>query len=191
VKYLVSIGSVVLGVIVFALSGVLIFWTGGVNHVENYQMGYKFDRRNGEITVLPRVGYFITPPILVKVHVIDLRPMQVCISSSQRVLNCKLVQFNPEGLLTFIAWHGRGDYEGPGTSGSPQGSANAFADILEAYAYEGAGRGYSFLTVLRELKTADLEVTAAAPSSLLAPPPEPTPFIPAWQLPAPDATQSQ
>lgn len=119
-----------------------------VNFVDNYQMAYKFDTRIGEIEVLSEVGYIVTPPILVKVHTIDLRPWQVCINANQRVLNCKLVQFkkDKEGLKLFLSWHGRKDYEG----GSEQ--IGSFTDILKSYAYDGSGKSYPFLTVLRDLK---------------------------------------
>lgn len=156
--------SIAAGLSVLSLVGLFIFWLGWVNYVENYQLGYKFDTRTGETTVLDRTGYFVTPPFLVKIHTIDLRPMQVCISSNARVLNCKLVQFNKDGVELFISWHGRNDYEGPGSN-----NGSNLDDILEAYAYEGTGRSYPFLTVLRELKTADLETASAVPN-LLTPP---------------------
>src|SRR5579863_1592770 len=66
------------------------FWALFVNYVDNYQLGYKFDARSGQITILSHSGYVVTPPFVVSVHHIDLRPMQVCISAIQRVLNCKL-----------------------------------------------------------------------------------------------------
>lgn len=129
-----------------------------VDYIENYQLGYQFDARTGEITILPHAGYVVTPPLVVKVHHIDMRPMQVCISAIQRVLNCKLVQFNPqpEAVRLFLAWHGRQDYNGPGTS-SGQGTSGAssytyFQSVLLNYAYDGGGKSYPFLTVLRELK---------------------------------------
>lgn len=85
--------------------------------------------------------------------------MQVCISSIQRVLNCKLVHFDPNlkdqetglaGWELFIKWHGRNDYEGPGTSGGV--GSGSFKEILTNYAYDGTGRSYAFLVVEKELK---------------------------------------
>lgn len=130
--------------------------------VENYQVAYKYDLMpgKGQIEILRNKnqdgsysyerGWVLAWPILVKVHTVDLRPMQVCINANQRVLNCKLVQFNPEGLELFLSWHGRDDYEGPGNS-SMQVTTN-FSEILKSYAYDGSGKTYPFLTVLRELK---------------------------------------
>lgn len=133
--------GVAISVIVLSAIGGLIFYAGWVDFVDNYQLGYKYDRRDGEIEVLPRTGYFVNPPWLVTVHTIDGRPMQVCINANSRVLNCKLVQFNPAGIKLFLSWHGRNNYEGTG-----------LGEILKSYAYDGSGRSYPFLTILKELK---------------------------------------
>lgn len=130
---------------------VAIFSATCVTFVDNYEVGYKFDAITGEVTEVGREGYVITPPLIVRVHTIDTRPMQVCITSSatrnytgvnERVLNCKLVRFNEKGLKQFVDWHGRDDYSG-----------DKLGNILKAYAYEDAGKTYPFLDVMRELKT--------------------------------------
>jgi hypothetical protein len=117
-------------------------------YVENYQLGYRFNSQNGSITVLDRPGYHFRNIIFDRINTVDLRPMQTCINANQRVLNCKLVQFNPDrennyaGFRTFLSWHGRADYEGSGLE-----------EILKSYAYDGNARTYPFLTVLRELRS--------------------------------------
>lgn len=134
-------------------AGILLFLTlivAGMtlNFVDSYELGYKFDKRTGETTILNRTGWFVTPPWLVSVNTVDLRPCQVCINANNRVLNCKLVQFNPEGLQTFLSWHGRNNYEvGTSTYDTP------FSEILKSYAYSGDANGtYPFLHILKELK---------------------------------------
>lgn len=125
--------------VLFALTvlGALIFWIFWVGKVEQYEVGYKWDRRTGEVTVLPRTGYFINPPFLVEVHGIDTRPQQVCINANQRVLNCKLVQFRQDGLNQFIEWHGLQDGD--------------VSEILKSYAYDGQNKSYPFLLIKTEL----------------------------------------
>jgi hypothetical protein len=125
--------------------------------VDNYELGYVFDARNGQIRVLPHSGYYWRTPFVESIHTVDLRPRQVCINvgspavagggsgANSRVLNCKLVQFNPKGLQLFVSWHGRDDYYG-----------STLDDLLKIYAYDGTGRSYPFLTVLRELKDDDV-----------------------------------
>lgn len=137
-------------IIAVALIVLILFRLMFVNFIDNYQLGYKFDSRTGEISVLDGPGYVVTPPFVVSIHTVDLRPMQVCINANSRVLNCKLVQFNKDGLRTFLEWHGRNDYDG---SSSVGGGLN---DILKSYAYDGFGRSYPFLTILKELKPEDI-----------------------------------
>jgi hypothetical protein len=72
--------------------------------------------------------------------------MQVCINANSRVLNCKLVEFNPEGFETFIAWHGRGNYR-----------QMNLEDILMSYAYDPSNKKYNFLTIKKELKNEDVD----------------------------------
>lgn len=143
--------------VLFVLSAFFLIFFRPWAFVENYELGYKFNMANGQITVLDRPGYHFITPVFESVHVVDTRPRQVCInvgadttssSANRRVLNCKLVQFDPEGLMLFLDWHGRSDYYGP-----------AFDDLLKIYAYDGSGKTYPFLVVLRELKSTD-EVVA-------------------------------
>lgn len=174
-KALKWIGITVAGILTLAIVGLLIFRMVWVDFVDYHNLPYKYDRRTGQITVLTdtlvdittgekrvayRTGYIVTAPFLVKVHEIDLRPMQVCISAIQRVLNCKLVKFNPEGIALFLQYHGRGDYE---NSPDARGNPSTFNEIMKAYAYEGKGKHYPFLTIISELG-ADSASQQTAPS---------------------------
>ena len=91
----------------------------------------------------PKKGYIYANP-LVSIYTIDLRPMQVTINANNRVLNAKLVQFNPKGFKTFVAWHGNADY-----------TQDGLKDILMSYAYDPTSKNYDFLTILKELKNED------------------------------------
>lgn len=136
-------------IIVISLIGLLVFRVGWVTFIDSHEFGYKYDKRSGEITPILtengkiKTGYVITPPIVVSVHTIDLRPVQVCINANSRILNCKLVRFNPEGFRTFIDWHGRGNYD----------TGVNLKDILLSYAYDGSDLSqYPFLSIKKELK---------------------------------------
>jgi hypothetical protein len=114
-----------------------------VTNVNNYELAFSFDRyNNGKIEVIRSQGWVVRMPIRYSVHTIDLRPYQITLSANQRVLNAKLVQFNPEGLETFVKWHGReaGD------------KTDNLLEILKCYAFDRAeGRDCPFLTVLQEI----------------------------------------
>ncbi|MFA5022506.1 MAG: hypothetical protein WC508_05515 [Patescibacteria group bacterium] len=141
-KVLVRLGAAV----VIALLALLVFRVGWMTFVDKHELGYVFNRFSGEIKALDRSGWVITWPIKYDVNTIDLRPYQVSISVdlkvSQRILNAKLVRFNPEGLDTFIAWHGRG----------AGGDVESLKEILKCYAFDKQnGEDCPFLTVISEL----------------------------------------
>ena len=67
------------------------------------------------------------------------------IGSNARVLNCKLVRFNPRGLKTFISWHGRGNYN----IDPSRTITTDFEDLLMSYAYDDTHE-YDFLIIEKE-----------------------------------------
>ena len=148
---------IVLAVIIILLVvGLIIFHAAFVSFVDNYELGLVYNRFSGEITPLERTGYFIFPPFKYSVHSIDLRPYQLSITASfgnefssrggsgipSRVLNAKLVRFNPEGLETFVEWHGR-------DAGDDLGNLK---EIMKCYAFDKeGGKDCPFIIVLSEI----------------------------------------
>jgi len=130
----------------------IIIRTAFFTFVDNYEYAYEFNLSTGKIRSLvdkegsPQHGYFTVVPFFRVIHTIDMRPMQVCINANSRVLNCKLVEFDPKGLETFIAWHGRGDYSG-----------SQLEDIMTSYAYDPSNKTYPFMKIKKELKNEDFE----------------------------------
>jgi len=137
-----TIFLITLGVLLFIS---IIITLIGLKFVDNHEVGYKFNKVTGEITVLKRTGYHLTNPLTNTVNTIDLRPTQVCIGSNARVLNCKLVRFNPRGLKTFISWHGRGNYN----IDPSRTITTDFEDLLMSYAYDDTHE-YDFLIIEKE-----------------------------------------
>ena len=133
------------GSVLFLLVAAIVFRLSCFGYVENYELGYTFDSVSGKTEPLInkdgscKNGYIYANP-LVSVYTIDLRPMQVTINANNRVLNAKLVQFNPKGFKTFVAWHGNNNYTQEGLK-----------DILMSYAYDDSSN-FNFLTILKELK---------------------------------------
>jgi len=112
--------------------------------VDNYEYAYMFDSRTGETYPLinknkkPMQGYIYSIPIIQNIHTFDTRPIQICIEgghyANKRVLNCKLVSFNPKGMDLFLKWHGRDNYD-----------SQILKDILMVYAYDQTKSDYPFL----------------------------------------------
>lgn len=121
----------------------LVIGIQSIYHLENYELGYTFDRYTGKIERLDRSGWFFKPIWRYSVHYPDLRPVQVSISANSRILNAKLVKFNPEGLETFVEWHGRDAGDSP----------NALHEILKSYAFNvNNGSDCPFLTIVDEME---------------------------------------
>ena len=137
-----KIFTVLAALMVIAFIGFL-FWFGlWVTIVDNYELGYVFDKVTGKIEVVEKKGWIIRTPIRYKVHTIDIRPYQITISANQRVLNAKLVRFNPDGLQTFVEWHGRGAGD----------DIYELKEILKCYAFDTvSGKDCPFLEVVHEI----------------------------------------
>ncbi len=130
------IGIIVSAVLVFI--GFIIWYVAWVNFVENYEYGYSYNKFTGEIKPVEHTGWIVATPWRYTIHKIDIRPYQVSISANQRILNAKLVKFNPEGILTFVEWHGR----------SAGDDLANLQEILKCYAFDrDEGRDCPFLTV--------------------------------------------
>lgn len=133
---------VLVGTVVISLVGFLLWCLFWVSSIDNYELGFVYNRVTGQIEKVEHPGWVVRTPFKYSVHSIDLRPYQIQIAANQRVLNAKLVRFNPDGLDTFVEWHGRG--AGDNTA--------ALLEILKCYAFDRAeGKDCPFLTVLSEL----------------------------------------
>lgn len=131
----VTIMAIILGGGYFLLS---------IHHVDNYELGFTFDRfGGGKIESLSEEkGWIYRNRFRYAVHTIDLRPQQVSISANNRILNARLVRFNPAGLATFVEWHGRdaGD------------DTPKMYDILKSYAFGiDGGKSCPFLTIVEDM----------------------------------------
>jgi len=120
-------------------------WYGlWVHSVDKHQFCYSFDRANGQIESFTNSGWVVRTPIRYSVHIIDLRPTQLTLNANQRVLNAKLVRFNPEGISTFIQWHGCGTGSGD--------NSYQMHEILKSYAFDREnGADCPFLEVISEI----------------------------------------
>lgn len=133
------LGVFLAALIVIVLLGLAVWRIAWVTFVDNYEMAFSYDRMSGQIEKIDRTGWIIRTPFVYSVHAIDLRPYQVTISANQRILNAKLVRFNPEGLKQFVEWHGRDAADSTGW----------LLEILKCYAFDmEEGRDCPFLTIV-------------------------------------------
>jgi len=143
---LIGLGAVIL----LGLFGTWLWYVCCVGFVDNFEYGYTYNKFTGQIEPVEHNGWVVVNPWVKNLHKKDLRPHQVSInislgngsSANKRILNAKLVRFNPEGIKTFVEWHGRdaGD------------NVTELMEILKCYAFDrDDGKDCPFLTVVNEL----------------------------------------
>lgn len=160
-EILEKIGIPVGILLAITIVGSILFRLLFVTYVENYELPIEYNAVTGQFQELPRQGYFIRWPFIYSINTIDMRPTQVSINANSRVLNAKLVEFNPKGWRLFFAWHGRRDYSNDANSSN--GDLN---EILKSYAYDGSEKSYPFLHIIKELKADEEKPTLSKSDSL-------------------------
>ncbi len=79
-------------------------YLGTLNHIEAHEVGLTRNLFTGTLAI-QSPGWYVTWP-WVQVAQMDTRPMRVCITSSGRGYNCKLVRFAPEAYAEFVSVEG-------------------------------------------------------------------------------------
>lgn len=130
-------------VVVEVVAAALLFRASFVSYIFPYEFPYAVNHFTGAIEKVPHKGYIIANPIEYQIYGIDLRPRQVRLevgASSQsgnpasfRVLNAKLVSFNPNGLDEFLKLHGPQDGD--------------VSELLKIYAFDQQNKSYPFLNI--------------------------------------------
>jgi hypothetical protein len=133
---------------------IFISYLAFVNYLEPYQVGVARNLVSGEVSLQnplkDRGGFYLTAP-WVQVARIDTRPMRVCITSSARAFNCKLVQFEPSAYKEFVAVQGFRYYWWANRISLNFGYTEEYRgvkDLLRGYAF--GVKQYPFVTVLRD-----------------------------------------
>ncbi len=128
---------------------VFLLYLACFNYVEQYEIGIAWNRVTGELWQ-QHAGYYYTSP-WVAVSRIDTRPVRVCITTSGRGYNCKLVQFKPEAYREFAAVDGFRYYWLSNRVSFNWGYDEEYRgmkDLLRGYAY--SAKQYPFVATLRE-----------------------------------------
>lgn len=114
----------------------LAFYCLFLNHVDINEIGVAYNSIGGKVWIQDRPGWYLTSPF-VEVATITTLPMKVTIPSEAKVINTKIVRFNPTGIDEFIRMQGFSYF-----------SNQSMENILMGYAF--SGEKYSFLEVMQE-----------------------------------------
>ena len=132
---LIKIG-IGLGVLVLAL---FVFYLACLNHVDINEIGVAYNSVGGKVWIQDHPGWYLTSPT-VEVATITTLPLKVEIPTEAKIINAKMVRFNPAGIDEFIRLQGFSYF----TNQSMQSN-------LLGYAY--SGRQFPFLEVIQDIGT--------------------------------------
>lgn len=128
--------------------GVLLLLSTFVHYTEPTELGIMRNMFTGTTQCDTPGWHFSAPWVLVAK--VDLRPTRVCVSSSSRSVNCRLVQFEPHAWEEFVQTEGFRYYWWANRISFNWGyeeEYRGFRDILRGYAYSSTP--YDFVTVLQ------------------------------------------
>ena len=114
----------------------LLFYSLFLNHVDINEIGIAYNSIGGKVWIQDRPGWYLTSPF-VEVATVTTLPLKVTIPSEAKVINTKIVRFNPAGVDEFIRMQGFSYFTNQGIE-----------NILMGYAF--SGEKYSFLEVMQE-----------------------------------------
>lgn len=126
-----------------------LFYLFCLHFTEPTEIGIMRNEFTGEVT-RDKAGWNLTVP-WVRVAKMDTRPMRVCITSTTRGYNCRLVEFVPEAYQEFVRTEGFRYYWFANRFSFNWGYSEEYRgvkDILRGYGY--SAKPYSFVRVIRE-----------------------------------------
>ena len=149
VKPIKKIGKYV-GIIFLSILTISILYIC-ITHIEPDEWGLQKNFINGQIA-LKDPGLYFRPPWML-ITKIPAKPIRVCISSTSKGYNAKLVQFNPETYEEFVVTEGWSYYWWANrfsfNSGySKEEEHRGFKDIAKGYAYSVVN--YPFFITIKE-----------------------------------------
>ena len=133
-----------------ALAGcVLVFYMACLNYTETGRVGIMRNLVTGEVRI-DHPGWNLSPPWVLVAHM-ETRPTRVCVESTTRGYNCRLVQFKPEYAELFVQTEGFSYYWWSNRfsfNGGYEHEYRGTDDILRGYGY--SAKQYPFVGVLEE-----------------------------------------
>lgn len=124
--------------------GLLLFWIMFINHVDINEIGVAYNMRDGKVWIQRHPGFYVTSP-LVRVAYLSTLPMKVAIPSDARVINTKIVRFNPKGVDEYIRMQG-----------FKYGMDSEQENILMGYAFSNQRPPFLVIMQEPELETVDM-----------------------------------
>lgn len=136
-------------VIAVGLAVILAVYLPLVHYLELHQAGLGWNWVTGEVWLTQGGIHFSSPAMMVAR--IDTRPKRVCVTSTTRAVNCRLVQFDLDHFQEFLKTEGFRYYWWSNRLSVNFGYDDEYRgwkDVLRGYGF--SVKHYSFIKVLKE-----------------------------------------
>jgi hypothetical protein len=90
---------------IVAASFLLLFYVSCFNHVSVNSVGVAYNSLNGNLSLQPHPGWYVTSP-LTRVVNLDMLPHRIELPSPAKVVTAKMVRLNPTNVLEFVRYQG-------------------------------------------------------------------------------------
>lgn len=139
-------------IVLTAIIGILLLlsYLTTINYLDQHEVGIARNAFSGKLSLQAYPGFQLTTP-WVMVSTVDTRPMRVCVTSTSRAYNCKLIQFVPSAYREFVLTQGFEYYWLANRLSFNSGYAEEYRgmrDILRGYAY--SVKTHPFIHVLEQ-----------------------------------------
>lgn len=127
----------------------VILYLSFIHYTEPGYVGIKRNLITGELS-LDHPGWNVNPP-WVWVAMMNVKPERVCITTTARAYNCKLVQFVPEEYRAFVATEGWRYWWWSNRISFNFGYDEEYRgvrDVLRGYAF--SNKSYPFIVILKD-----------------------------------------
>lgn len=131
-----------------SLSFLFLFWVFCFHYTDSHQVAIARNEVSGELWLDDKPGPNISAP-WVKVVRIDIRPMRVCVSTSSRSFNCRLVEFDKNGWREFVETEGFRYYWWDNRFSYNSGYDDEYRgmkDLLRGYSFDSEKRKFIKVT---------------------------------------------
>jgi hypothetical protein len=129
----------------------VIFYVPFVHYTDTYETAIMHNKITGEIIIDEEAGFNITP-FWVFVSSVDMRPQRVCVTTTAKIVNCKLAKFVSKNLKELVSREGFHYYWLSNRFSFNLGYDTEYrgmVDLLRGYAFSGGN--YSFIKVVDEV----------------------------------------
>lgn len=136
---------------ILSIFAICLFYLMFVDYIDHYEVSIRRNILSGETYIDTTGGFNLSVPWVLTSN-IETRPIRICITSSSRIYNCKLVSFDPNGFEDFVELEGFKYYWWANRLSYNIGhdvEYRGISDIIKGYCFDESKK-HSFIKIEKE-----------------------------------------